>query len=247
MGVSALYCCFRGLKPLYLTVVGIAASVLSFAFLIWGVADLEYKRKGVEAIYIIAFILVILCMLAFIALLIFLLLPPGPGSRTLYNVGRIICLVILIMCVVALIFMLVAFIILIVDYAKFRSYLKKINRGEETDDKEDKKNAWGFDLSLNKAETAIKSHEWAAIFVPSIISFISLVLMSLIANVLYEVFYNLMNNTSTAVNITQNTNPSFPNIQQPEIIPNNNGPVPPMVNYAPYPVTIQQSGVNINK
>ena len=244
MGVSALYCCFRGLKPLYLTVVGIAASVLSFAFLIWGVADLEYKRKGVEAIYIIAFILVILCMLAFIALFIFLLLPPGPGSRTLYNVGRIICLVILIMCVVALIFMLVAFIILIVDYANYRLFLK----GKKLNDNPSKYE-WGEKLSKNLSESgiSIKSHEWAAIFVPSIISFISLVLMGLIANVLYEVFYNLMNGTSTAVNITQNTNPSFPNIHQPEIIPNNNGPVPPMVNYAPYPVTIQQSGVNLNK
>lgn len=245
MGVSALYCCFRGLKPLYLTVVGIAVSVLSFAFLIWGVADLEYKRKGVQAIYIIAFILVILCMLAFIALLIFLLLPPGPGSRTLYNVGRIICLVILIMCVVALIFMFVAFIILIVDYANLHSYLK----GKKPNDDPTKYN-WAEDLDISynsELKGSIKSHEWAAIFVPSIISFISLVLMGLIANVLYGEFFNLMNNTSTAVNITQNTNPSFPNIQQPEIIPNNNGPVPPMVNYAPYPVTIQQSGVNLNK
>lgn len=71
MGVAPLFCCFQNQQPNCMVFTGLGASILSFAFLIWGVADLEYKRKGVQAIYIISFILVILCMLAFIALLYF--------------------------------------------------------------------------------------------------------------------------------------------------------------------------------
>jgi uncharacterized membrane protein YbhN (UPF0104 family) len=223
---------------------GLGASILSFAFLIWGVADLEYKRKGVQAIYIISFILVILCMLAFIALFIFLNLRRTQAFRTIMNLGRIICLVIICMCGVAFIFMLVAFIILIVDYAKFRSFLKN------PWDKDPTNYEWGDDLSTDLNEEdgpSIKDHEWAAIFVPSIITLICLVVMALVANILYKVFYENMNPTTTAVNVTDATIPTVPNVPQPGVFPNNNGPVPPVVNYAPYPVTIQQSGLAINK
>ena len=223
---------------------GLGASILSFAFLIWGVADLEYKRKGVQAIYIISFILVILCMLAFIALFIFLNLRRTQAFRTIMNLGRIICLVIICMCGVAFIFMLVAFIILIVDYAKFRSFLKN------PWDKDPTNYEWGDDLSTDLNEEdgpSIKDHEWAAVFVPSLITLICLVVMALAANILYKVFYENMNPTTTAVNVTDATIPTVPNVPQPGVFPNNNGPVPPVVNYAPYPVTIQQSGLAINK
>ena len=71
MGISPLFCCFNNQKPKCLAGTGIVASFLAFVFLIWGVADLGFKRTGVEAIYIIAFIFVILILLAYIALLIF--------------------------------------------------------------------------------------------------------------------------------------------------------------------------------
>ena len=244
MGVAPLFCCFQNQQPNYMVFTGLGASILSFAFLIWGVADLEYKRKGVQAIYIISFILVILCMLAFIALFIFLNLRRTQAFRTIMNLGRIICLVIICMCGVAFIFMLVAFIILIVDYAKFRSFLKN------PWDKDPTNYEWGDDLStdLNKEDgPSIKDHEWAAIFVPSIITLICRVVMALVANILYKVFYENMNPTTTAVNVTDTTIPTVPNVPQPGVFPNNNGPVPPVVNYAPYPVTIQQSGLAINK
>ena len=41
--------------------------------------------------------------------------------------------------------------------------------------------------------------------------------------------------------------PTIPNVAPPEIIPNINGPVPPMGNNVPFPVPIQQSVVNINQ
>ena len=246
MGVAPLFLCFQNQQPNCMVFTGLGASILSFAFLIWGVADLEYKRKGVQAIYIISFILVILIMLAFIALFIFLNLRRTQAFRTIMSLGRIICLVIICMCAVAFIFMLVAFIILIVDYAKFHSFLNSDDPDENIDDY-----VWATDLSFNVDEEdgslSIKPHEWAAIFVPSIITLICLVVMALVANILYKVFYENMNPTTTAVNVTDATIPTVPNVPQPGVFPNNNGPVPPVVNYAPYPVTIQQSGLAINK
>lgn len=54
-------------------------------------------------------------------------------------------------------------------------------------------------------------------------------------------------NTPASVNITENTIPTQPNIPQPAIFPNNNAPVPPTGNIAVYPVTVNQSELNLNK
>ena len=212
MGMEALFCCFRGLGPKISAITGLGASVLSFAFLIWGLADLEFKRKGVHALYIITFVLVILALVGFALLFVFLM---KIGPRAINNLGRTICLVIIMICVLAFIFMLISWIILIVYYA-------------------------GTDKTIH-------SHEWAAVFVPSLITLIVLPLMALVANYLYKEFTDRMNLNPTPYPVTQNTIPTIPNISQPEINLNINGPVPPMGNNVPYPVPIQQSGVNINK
>ena len=212
MGMEALFCCFRGLGPKISAITGLGASVLSFAFLIWGLADLWFKRKGVHALYIITFVLVILALVGFALLFVFLM---RTGPRAINNLGRTICLVIIMICVLAFIFMLISWIILIVYYAD--------------------------------SDKTIDSHEWAAVFVPSLITLIVLPLMALVANYLYKEFTDRMNLNPTPYPVTQNTIPTIPNISQPEINLNINGPVPPMGNNVPYPVPIQQSGVNINK
>ena len=221
MGMEALFCCFRGLGPKISAITGLGASVLSFAFLIWGLADLWFKRKGVHALYIITFVLVILALVGFALLFVFLMMT---GQRAINNLGRTICLVIIMICVLAFIFMLISWIILIVNYADLRKDLKDIGSDE-----------------------TIPSHEWAAVFVPSLITLIVLPLMALVANYLYKEFTDRMNLNPTPYPVTQNTIPTIPNISQPEINLNINGPVPPMGNNVPYPVPIQQSGVNINK
>ena len=212
MGMEALFCCFRGLGPKISAITGLGASVLSFAFLIWGLADLWFKRKGVHVLYIITFVLVILALVGFALLFVFLM---RTGPRAINNLGRTICLVIIMICVLAFIFMLISWIILIVYYAD--------------------------------SDKTIASHEWAAVFVPSLITLIVLPLMALVANYLYKEFTDRMNLNPTPYPVTQNTIPTIPNISQPEINLNINGPVPPMGNNVPYPVPIQQSGVNINK
>jgi hypothetical protein len=216
--MEALFCCFRGLGPKISAITGLGASVLSFAFLIWGLADLWFKRTGVHVLYIITFVLVILALVGFALLFVFLMMTV---PRAINNLGRIICLVIIMICVLAFIFMLISWIILIVYYADLRKDLKDIGSDE-----------------------TIPSHDWAAVFVPSLITLIVLPLMALVANYLYKEFTDRMNLNPTP---TQNTIPTIPNISQPEINLNINGPVPPMGNNVPYPVPIQQSGVNINK
>ena len=245
-----MFLCFQNQQPNCMILTGLGASVLAFAFLIWGIADLEFKRGGVEAIYIIAFVLIILCMLAFIALMILKNLRRTESYRTINNIGRIICLVILCMCGVAFIFMLIAFIILIVDYVKFRKKLKSEDLEDIVDELEELLGyLWGLKLDGVTSKGKIAGHEWGALFAPCIISLIALVVMALVANVLYKVFFDEMNSTPNPmpVNITQNTMTTIPNYPQPGIFPNNNGPVPPMVNNVAYPVTIQQSGMNLNK
>ena len=221
MGMEALFCCFRGLGPKISAITGLGASVLSFAFLIWGLADLWFKRTGVHVLYIITFVLVILALVGFALLFVFLMMT---GQRAINNLGRIICLVIIMICVLAFIFMLISWIMLIVYYADLRKDLKDIGSDE-----------------------TIPSHDWAAVFVPSLITLIVLPLMALVANYLYKEFTNRMNLNPTPYPVTQNTIPTIPNSSQPEINLNINGPVPPMGNNVPYPVPIQQSGVNINK
>ena len=221
MGMEALFCCFRGLGPKISAITGLGASVLSFAFLIWGLADLWFKRTGVHVLYIITFVLVILALVGFALLFVFLMMT---GQRAINNLARIICLVIIMICVLAFIFMLISWIMLIVYYADLRKDLKDIGSDE-----------------------TIPSHDWAAVFVPSLITLIVLPLMALVANYLYKEFTNRMNLNPTPYPVTQNTIPTIPNSSQPEINLNINGPVPPMGNNVPYPVPIQQSGVNINK
>ena len=220
MGIAPLFCCFRSQQPNCMALTGLAASIVAFAFMIWGLADLWFDRKGVEAIYIIAFILVCISLVAFIIIFIFLNLRKTESYRTINNVGRIFCLVILIMCFVAFIFLLVAFIILIVDYA---------------------------DVEKEIPGQFFPSHEWAAVFVPSILGLICLVIMALAANKLYKEFYDNVMATPYPVHITQNSMTTTPNPPQPVIFPVTNGPAYPTPNNVPYPVTIQQSGVIMNK
>ena len=261
MVVQQLFCCFRNQQPNCAAFTGIGASVFSFAFLIWGLADLGFKERGVKAIYIIAFILIILSMIGLIILLIILKLRSSITNKNLNNIGRIICLAILIMCGIAFIFIVISFIDLIITYSKLRSDIKKGKfKSNKIPDK--LKDAWdkAFDdatgnydyydedwyLKVLNDELKIVDHEWAAIFVPSLFTLICLPLMALAANFLYKVFLERIN-TPTSVKITQNTIPTQPNIPQPGIFPNNNAPVPPTGNNVAYLVTVNQSELDLNK
>ena len=220
MGVAPLFCCFKNKSENCIVLTGLGASIVSFAFLIWGLADLTFDRNGVKAIYIITFILVCLCLLGFIALFILLNLKRTESYRTFNTFGKIFSLAILFMCAIGFIFLFIAFIILIVDYA---------------------------DEEKNIPGQYFPSHEWAAVFLPSLLSLICLIIMALAANILFKVFNDKLTGTPYPVQINQNSMTTYPNIPQPVIYPINNGPVPPMGNNQAYPVVVQESGVNLNK
>ena len=52
-------------------ITGLIANLVAMGFLIWGLADLWFKRDGVLAIYIIAFVITCICLVGFILLFIF--------------------------------------------------------------------------------------------------------------------------------------------------------------------------------
>ena len=245
MGISPLFCCFNNQQPKCLAGTGIVASFLAFVFLIWGVADLGFKRTGVEAIYIIAFIFVILILLAYIALLIFLSLQKTGSYKKIMNLGRIICLAILVLTCIAFIFLLIAWIILLVDYSKLDSYLKDLRNDEVDEDEDLEQYDWGIYVSGILTDLKIAGHEWGAVVVPGIIGLIALILNGLIANYLYKVFMDNYNSAPEfPVNNIGNQNTvgvTVPNVNQPGLFPNNNGPFPPMGNNFNNNVQIQQN------
>jgi hypothetical protein len=220
MGIAPLFCCFKNKSENCIVLTGLGASIVSFAFLIWGLADLTFDRNGVKSIYIITFILVCLCLLGFIALFILLNLKRTESYRTFNTFGKIFSLAIIFLCAIGFIFLFIAFIILIVDYA---------------------------DEEKNIPGQYFPSHEWAAVFLPSLLSLICLIIMALAANILFKVFNDKLTGTPYPVQINQNSMTTYPNIPQPVIYPINNGPVPPMGNNQAYPVVVQESGVNLNK
>lgn len=245
MGISPLFCCFNNQQPKCLAGTGIVASFLAFVFLIWGVADLEFKRTGVQAIYIIAFIFVILILLAYIALLIFLIMKKSGSYKKIMNLGRIICLAILVLTCIAFIFLLIAWIILLVDYSKLHSFLKDLRNDEVDEDEDREQYDWGIYVSGVLTDLKIAGHEWGAVVVPGIIGLIALILNGLIANYLYKVFMDNYNSAPEfPVNNIGNQNTvgvTVPNVNQPGLFPNNNGPFPPMGNNFNNNVQIQQN------
>ena len=198
-----------------MTITGLIASIAAFGILIWGVHDVEFRRKGVMTIYMMSFTFVILIMLGFIAILVLLNSKNNESLRTINYIGRFVSLFILFMCCIAFIFLLIAFIILIVDYNKLRKFLKsdKIYYKDILDF------VWAFHMDDVFDSGEIADREWAALFVPSIIDLICLILMSLAAFISYRGFnegpyppvnVNVQNSTTNVNNATQIG--MFPNV-----------------------------------
>ena len=65
MGVAPLFCCFKNKSENCIVLTGLGSSIVAFSFLIWGLADLWFDKKGVKAIYIITFILILFMLTCF--------------------------------------------------------------------------------------------------------------------------------------------------------------------------------------
>ena len=95
-----IFCCFKNHQPNCAAFTGLGASVLSVAFLIWGLVDIGFKRKEIEVLYIVAFVLSILIIIGFITLIVFLNIRITQVNKAINSVGRIFCLIILIICAI---------------------------------------------------------------------------------------------------------------------------------------------------
>ena len=187
------------------------------------------------------------------------------------NYGRIICLSVLALTGIAFIFLILSFIFLLVDYSKLHSFLndltdfesdleeelpdfnfeEEINFEEELNfdenDLDDLDDEYDWASNLDDIDTKFKivGHEWGAVIAPSIIGLIVLVIIGLVANYLYRVFTDNYNSTLEypgTNSSNQNTiGVATPNMNQPGILPNNNGPVPPMGNNINNPPEIKQN------
>ena len=196
MGVAPLFCCFKTQKPACVAITALAASIIAFAFMTWGVVDLLFAKDGVEAIYIIGYVIIILCLVLFILILIFLL---ACKKMTFNHVGKILCIIIIVICGIAFIFILIAFIIDLKDYKDANDECKEM---------------YGHSLW--------DSEDWAVAIVPAIIALICLVVMALCANYLFKVFRDIIGSPSS--NVNQSTESSnIPKQNQPELFPKYQG------------------------
>ena len=212
MGVRCLYCCFEGMSGKIASAIGLGASILSFGFMMWGIIDIYFEWRGIKALYIIIFVLLCLCLLGFITLLVLACMGKnGPINQF----AKILCIVLAVFCALAFIAEVVVWIFLIVDYVDAE---KDGGPGQQ-----------------------IPSHDWAAIFVPTIIALMALIVMALVANYLHKVFTDKLNATTYPTTLPQTTVSTIPNPVQPGMFPNNNGPISPMENNIAYPVAIKQN------
>ena len=229
MGCLSLFCCFKSMRPNVITLIAIISNLIAVAFLIWGLADLLWYRKGRKALYIISFVLLCLTLILLVIIIAFLNLRIGPNFMTIYKVGKIICLLIIGLCILAFIFLLISEILILIDYNDIEDLLGP-----------------GRNIS---------SHDWAAAILPGILGLIASVIVSLCANVLYKIFND---NILTSFDIYQNNNPmninqnsmtTIPNVQNPVVVVsgNNSGMIPPTNPYnQPKPVFNSESGINYN-
>ena len=194
MGVESCFCCFRNMDPVCISFIGVAANIITFGFMLWGILDLDFVKKGSEALYIISFVLLCLCLLFYFIIFFIIIIRRCRGSRSVNNFGRILCLLIPFLSVLGLIFLIIGFIIEVVKHAK-----------EEKD----------FPGEL------YSSREWASLIVPLIIGIIGFIIMTLCANALFRKFSDWINSNPISINITQNSMNTIPSAQQPGVLPNN--------------------------
>ena len=215
MGIECLFCCFKGMSENVAAGIGLAASILSFGFMIWGVIDIYFDLRGIKALYIITIITLFLGLAGFISIVILICMKK---NGTINKVGRILCIVVMVFSIITFILEIIVWIFLLVDYIDAE---KDGGSGQQ-----------------------IPSHDWAALIIPSVISLIALALMALIANYFHKVFTDRLNAGSYPISVAQTSVGVIPNQEQPVIFQNNNVPVSPLENNVAYPVAIQKNEMN---
>ena len=215
-------CCCQNQSIIFLANSGIISCLASIAFEIWTFVDIVFERKGVKTAFIIGFIFICVSLVGFIVILILELTKSNENKKTMYTIGKIINIVIIVLINIAGFLVSIPFIILLSDLVKIQ------------------KNIGNVPIRI-----------WLSVIIPFIIGLATLSMVDICCRALCQKFREEIRKSDipkpdeTQLGINQNNSgamPPMPNNQvQPGIFPNNYGTMPPNPNSQVQPVIIKQS------
>ena len=218
-------CCCQNQSIIFLANSGIISCLASIAFEIWTFVDTVFERKGAKTAFIIGFILICVSLVGFIVILILELTKSNENKKTMYTIGKIINIVIIVLIDIASFCISIPFIIVLYDLAK---------------------------IHKNVAHVPVRI--WLSVIIPFAIVLATLTMVHICCADLCKKFREEIrksdipkpdNTINTQLGINQNNSgamPPMPNNQvQPGIFPNNYGTMPPNPNSQVQPVIIKQS------
>ena len=215
-------CCCQNQSIIFLANSGIISCLASIAFEIWTFVDTVFERKGVKTAFIIGFIFICVSLVGFIVLLILDLTKSNENKKTMYTIGKIINIVIIVLINIAGFLVSIPFIILLSDLVKIQ------------------KNIGNVPIRI-----------WLSVIIPFVIGLATLSMVDICCRALCQKFREEIRKSDipkpdeTQLGINQNNSgamPPMPNNQvQPGIFPNNYGTMPPNPNSQVQPVIIKQS------
>ena len=186
-------CCFKNLLPIYLSIILLVANTVAVIFLIWGMVDIIWTRTYARRLYWVGFVFYIITLILSIIILIFTILRNKHKDEITRNIGRVICIAIMVLGIIALILTLIGTIITIVDYGTINGLLD------------------------DRSYLRIPGSWWAYVIVPEVITIIASVTMILCARALYIIF-----NESIITSISEGQTDNVKNIQENSITINQN-------------------------
>ena len=215
-------CCCQNQSIIFLANSGIISCLASIAFEIWTFVDIVFERKGVKTAFIIGFIFICVSLVGFIVILILELTKSNENKKTMYTIGKIINIVIIVLINIAGFLVSIPFIILLSDLVKIQ------------------KNIGNVPIRI-----------WLSVIIPFVIGLATLSMVDICCSALCQKFREEIRKSDipkpdeTQLGINQNNSgamPPMPNNQvQPGIFPNNYGTMPPNPNSQVQPVIIKQS------
>ena len=215
-------CCCQNQSIIFLANSGIISCLASIAFEIWTFVDTLFERKGVKTAFIIGFIFICVSLVGFIVILILELTKSNENKKTMYTIGKIINIVIIVLINIAGFLVSIPFIIVLYDLAKIQ------------------KNIGNVPIRI-----------WLSVIIPFVIGLATLSMVDICCRALCQKFREEIRKSDipkpdeTQLGINQNNSgamPPMPNNQvQPGIFPNNYGTMPPNPNSQVQPVIIKQS------
>ena len=215
-------CCCQNQSIIFLANSGIISCLASIAFEIWTFVDIVFEKKGVKTAFIIGFIFICVSLVGFIVILILELTKSNENKKTMYTIGKIINIVIIVLINIAGFLVSIPFIILLSDLVKIQ------------------KNIGNVPIRI-----------WLSVIIPFVIGLATLSMVDICCHDLRKKFTEEIRKSDipkpdeTQLGINQNNSgamPPMPNTQvQPGIFPNNYGTMPPNPNSQVQPVIIKQS------